>query len=87
MDSLNPQEAATLAAALDPAAASRAAVAEQEQAAKARADALLRETPQPQIELCKAWMRAGPRARRAFISDIIAAEPRLITEITEGRLI
>ena len=42
---LNPEEAATLAAALDPEAQARAAAAEQHATAQARADALLRETP------------------------------------------
>ena len=42
---LSPSDARRLAESLDPEAQARAATAEQEQAAQARADALLRETP------------------------------------------
>lgn len=42
---LSPEQAARLAESLDPEAQARAAKAEQEQTAQARADALLRETP------------------------------------------
>ena len=41
-------------------------------------------TPHPQIELCKAWMRCGPRARREFLADAKASDPALFAEIMEG---
>ena len=71
MSALNPQEARRLAESLDPEAQARAATAEQEQAAQARADALLRETP----------------IRRALLQlDCALAEvQRLVNEITEAR--
>jgi hypothetical protein len=87
MTPLTPQQAATLAAALDPEAQARAATAEQEQAAQARADALLREThhaTNPQLEITKLFMRCGPRARREFLADAKAADPALFAEIMEG---
>ena len=40
-------------------------------------------TPHPQIELCKAWMRCGPRARREFLSAL-ASDPALWREVTEA---
>ena len=65
---LSPEEAATLAAALDPEAHARAAAAEQHGTATARAEALLRETP----------------IRRALLQlDCALAEvQRLVKEIT-----
>ena len=44
----------------------------------------LRAALTPQIELCKAWMRCGPRARREFLSDILASDPALWREVTEA---
>jgi hypothetical protein len=84
---LSPEEAATLAAALDPSAAARAAAAEQHGIATARADAVLREmqhATNPQIELCKWWMRAGAAARRQFLEDAKASDPALWREVTEA---
>lgn len=78
---LSPADARRLAESLDPEAHARAAVAEQEQAAQHRADALLRE---PQLELTKLFMAAGPRARREFLQDVKHIEPRLFAEIAEG---
>ena len=31
----------------------------------------------PQIELCKAWMRASPQARRELLQDVKFAHPAL----------
>ena len=45
----------------------------------------LRAALTPQIELCKAWMRCGPRARREFLQDVKAADPALFAEIMEAR--
>ena len=84
---LNPEEAATLAAALDPEAQARAAAAEQHATAQARADALLRaaqHATNPQLELTKLFMSAGPRARREFLQDVKHIEPQLFAEIAEG---
>ena len=83
---LSPEEAATLAAALDPAAAARADAEREEQTARHRADAVLREMQHtnPQIELCKWWMRAGAAARRQFLEDAKASDPALFAEIMEG---
>lgn len=44
----------------------------------------LRAALTPQIELCKAWMHCGPRARREFLADAKAADPALFAEIAEG---
>ena len=44
----------------------------------------LRAALTPQIELCKAWMRCGPRARREFLQDVKHIEPQLFAEIAEG---
>ena len=70
MSALNPQEARTLAAALDPEAQARAAAAEQHGTATARAEALLRETPH----------------RRALLAldNALAEIQRLVGEITGG---
>jgi hypothetical protein len=38
----------------------------------------------PQIELCKWWMRAGAAARRQFLEDAKASDPALFAEIAEG---
>jgi hypothetical protein len=87
MSTLTPQQAATLAAALDPEAQARAATAEQEQAAQARAEALLRAAQpeaHPQLEITKLFMRCGPRARREFLQDVKHIEPQLFAEIAEG---
>ena len=67
---LSPSDARRLAESLDPEARARAATAEQEQAAQARADVLLRETP----------------IRRALLQlDCALAEvQRLVNEITGG---
>ena len=67
---LTETERQKLTASLDPEAHARAATAEQEQAAQARADALLRETP----------------IRRALLQlDCALAEvQRLVNEITGG---
>lgn len=84
---LKPEEAARLAQALDPEAQARAATAEQEQAARHRAEALLRAAQRatnPQLELTKLFMAAGPRARREFLADAKAADPALFAEIMEG---
>jgi hypothetical protein len=84
---LSPEEAATLAAALDPEAQARADAEREEQAARHRAEALLREmqhATNPQIELCKWWMRAGAAARRQFLEDAKASDPALFAEIMEG---
>jgi hypothetical protein len=84
---LSPEEAATLAQALDPAAAARAAAAEQHGIATARAEAVLRAAQpeaQPQLELTKLFMRCGPRARREFLQDVKHIEPQLFAEIAEG---
>ena len=37
----------------------------------------------PQIELCKWWMRCGPRARREFLADAKASDPQLFAEIAK----
>jgi len=87
MSTLTPQQAATLAQALDPAAASRAAAAEQHATATARADAVLRAAQpeaHPQLEITKLFMRCGPRARREFLQDVKHIEPQLFAEIAEG---
>ncbi len=44
----------------------------------------LRAALTPQIELCKAWLRCGPRARREFLADAKASDPALFAEIAEG---
>ena len=87
MSTLTPQQAATLAQALDPEAQARAATAEQHATAQARADALLRaaqHATNPQLEITKLFMRCGPRARREFLADAKAADPALFAEIMEG---
>ena len=84
---LSPEERARLAESLDPEAAARAARAEQHATATARADALLRaaqHATNPQLELTKLFMAAGPRARREFLADAKAADPALFAEIMEG---
>ena len=43
----------------------------------------LRAALTPQIELCKAWMRCGPRARREFLADAKASDPQLFAEIAK----
>jgi hypothetical protein len=87
MSTLTPQQAATLAAALDPEAQARAVTAEQEQTARHRADAVLRAAQpeaHPQLEITKLFMRCGPRARREFLADAKAADPALFAEIAEA---
>jgi hypothetical protein len=84
---LSPEEAARLAQALDPEAQARADAEREEQAARHRAEALLREThhaTNPQLEITKLFMRCGPRARREFLADAKAADPALFAEIMEG---
>ena len=71
---LSPEEAARLAASLDPAAAARVAAALPDE---------LRETVCPQLELTKLFMAAGPRARREFLQDVKHIEPQLFREVTE----
>ncbi len=67
---LSPEEAATLAAALDPSAAARADADEQHGTTTAHAEALLRETPH----------------RRALLAldNALAEIQRLVGEITGG---
>ena len=77
---LSPEEAARLAASLDPASLDPAAAA---RVAAALPDEL-RETVCPQLELTKLFMAAGPRARREFLADAKAADPALFAEIAEG---
>ncbi len=36
-----------------------------------------RQQPNPQIELCKAWLRASPQARRELLQDVKFAHPAL----------
>ena len=43
----------------------------------------LRAALTPQIELCKWWMRCGPRARREFLADAKASDPALFAEIAK----
>ncbi len=84
---LSPSDARRLAESLDPEAQARAGTAEQEQAAQARADALLRaaqHATNPQLEITKLFMRCGPRARREFLQDVKHIEPQLFREIMEG---
>ena len=38
----------------------------------------------PQIELCKAWLRASPQARLELLRDVKAAHPALWQLATEG---
>jgi hypothetical protein len=38
----------------------------------------------PQIELCKAWLRASPQARRELLQDVKFAHPQLWREVAEG---
>ena len=82
---LTESERQKLAQALDPEAQARADAEREEQAARHRAEALLREMQRanPQIELCKWWMRAGAAARRQFLEDAKAADPALFAEIAE----
>jgi hypothetical protein len=84
---LTESERQKLAQALDPEAQARAVTAEQEQTARHRAEAVLREmqhATNPQIELCKWWMRAGAAARRQFLEDAKASDPALWREVTEA---
>lgn len=83
---LTESERQKLAQALDPEAQARADAEREEQAARHRAEALLREMQHtnPQIELCKWWMRAGAAARMQFLEDAKASDPALWREVTEA---
>ena len=84
---LTESERQKLAQALDPEAQARADAEREEQTARHRADAVLREmqhATNPQIELCKWWMRAGAAARRQFLEDAKASDPALWREVTEA---
>lgn len=37
-----------------------------------------------QIELCKAWLRASPQARRELLQDVKFAHPQLWIQLAEG---
>ena len=37
-----------------------------------------------QIDLCKAWLRASPQARRELLQDERFAHPQLWREVAEG---
>jgi len=45
-----------------------------------------RQQPNPQIELCKAWLRASPQARRELLQDVKFAHPQLWDEVNREAL-
>ena len=44
----------------------------------------LQDASNPQLALTKLWLSCGPRVRREFLADIIASDPALWREVTEG---